>query len=327
MKKKTSNDEIKEDGLKALLADGLIKLGSNDEFNFQRIPFGIIALDDLIGGGVPKKKITLLTGPTNVGKSFLALLLSKQVQSSGGQVVWVDTEMSWDGAWAQKCGVNVDAVGVAQPETGEVAFNVVQSALKLGIDLVVLDSIAGLLPTAFAQEDFSYNPVAAQARMVNQAFPRIVPYLKNGSALVLINQMRSSLGPTAIENMPGGLAQYFFSHFILTLRRNGWIEDKSTKQRLGFDIEIRCRKSKVGGKIYQSCIVPFMLEGGIDYTETQIREALNQGLIKQSGPWFAIGEQRLQGMNGVRAFLLENKEIKEALFSKLKKDNKEAIND
>jgi RecA/RadA recombinase len=184
-----------------------------------------------------------------------------------------------------------------------------------GVDIIVLDSIAGLVPTTVLDEEFSYNPMAWQARFVNSSLPKLLPNLKHGSAFVAINQVRSSIGPTALDNMPGGLAQGFFAHFLIQVRRHGWI--KEGNQNVGFDMDIRLRKTKAGGENWNSATIPFRVEGGIDIMESYIREAIKQSLIKQAGPWYTYKDIKLQGLNGVKEFFVENKKLFKELQSEL----------
>ena len=250
--------------------------------------------------------MTLLYGPTNVGKSYLASQICANAQKQGGTAGWVDTELSWDSDWVVKCGVDAEKIHVAQPTNGEEALEIVREMMLAGVDVIVLDSIAGLVPTAVAEEEFSYNPMAWQARFINSALPKLLPNLKNGSALVAINQVRSSLGPVAIDNMPGGLAQTFFSHFLLQVRRSGGIEEN--KQRVGFDMEIRLRKSKVGGENWRNAIVPFRVSGGIDVLESFIREAIDRGLITRAGAWYTYKDEKAMGLNGLKQVFIDNPE-------------------
>ena len=282
-----------------------LRRGNSDEFGYDKIPFGIPALDKLTGGGIAKKRITLLYGPPNVGKSFLASQIAVNAQHNNDLVGWVDTEQSWDAKWMEKCGLNTEEVLVCQPTTGEEAFETVREMMSNGVALVVLDSMAGLVPSAVYEEEFGYNPIAWQARFVNSSFPKLLPHLKQGSALVLINQIRSSMGPVSIDAMPGGLAQTFFAHSLLQVRRAGWIEEpKGVK--VGFDMDLRMRKTKIGGEHWNHVKIPFRIEGGIDIMETFIREALTQNLIQQRGAWYMYGEEKMQGMNGLKHFFLEN---------------------
>ena len=300
------------DVIKGLLAkDPDSFLGNNKNFEYERIPFGIPALDDLTGGGIPKKRMTLLYGPTNVGKSYLASQICANAQKQGGSAGWVDTELSWDPEWAEKCGVDLDNIIVFQPTNGEEALERVRTWMLAGVDVIVLDSIAGLVPTAVADEEFSYNPMAWQARFVNQSLPKLLPNLKNGSALITINQVRSSLGPVAIDNMPGGLAQTFFAHSLLQVRRSGWIEEN--KQKVGFDMEVRLRKTKVGGANWSNAIVPFRVSGGIDVLESFIREAIEKGLITRAGAWYTYKDTKAMGLNGLKQIFLDTPEKIEEL--------------
>jgi len=303
-----------EEAVVQLLGNKNLKLlrGNSDSFRFGRIPFGIPSLDVLTGGGIPRKRLTILYGPTNVGKSYLASQIVARAQEAGGIAAWIDTELSWDGEWYSKCGVDTQNTLVSQPVNGEEALDTVRELMRNGVDVIVLDSIAGLVPTAVHDEDFSYSPMAWQARFVNSALPKLLPNLQHGSALVAINQVRSSIGPVALDNMPGGLAQGFFAHFLLQIRRSGWIEEpKGTK--VGFDMEVRLRKSKVGGESWRSATVPFRVEGGIDILESYIREALDRKLINRAGAWYTYGDIKAMGLNGIKQQFLDNPGLLETL--------------
>ena len=284
---------------------GLVR-GNSTSFEFTRIPFGIPALDKLTGGGIPKKRMTMLYGPTNVGKSYLASQVVARAQEAGGVAAWIDTELSWDIDWSAKCGIDVENILVSQPSSGEKALETVRKLMDAKVDVIVLDSIAGLVPEAVMEEGFDYNPMAWQARFINTSLPRILAHLKEGSAFVAINQVRSSMGPVALDAMPGGMAQTFFSHFLLQVRRKGWIEEGKDKQKVGFDMEVRLRKTKVGGENWKSAVIPFRVEGGIDVTESFIREALEMGIVTKAGPWYSYQSAKVMGMNGLKNYFLEN---------------------
>ena len=296
-----------------LLKDKKLNLfrGDDKEFNYSRIPFDIPALDRLTAGGIAKKRLTLIYGPTNVGKSYLASQICANVLNAGGKAAWIDTELSWDSDWMARCGIDTTKIIVGQPESGEEALETVRTLLDASFDVVVLDSIAGLVPHKNLDEDFSFNPMAWQARFVNSSLPKILPSLSNGGALVAINQVRSSIGPVALDNMPGGLAQSFFAHALLQVRRKGWIEDSGVK--VGFDMEVRLRKTKIGGENWNSALVPFRVEGGIDVLESYIREAIGKKLITQAGPWYTYKEQKYMGLNGLKKIFLEDATLKEEL--------------
>lgn len=302
--------------------EGILARGSSNQFDYDRIAFGIPALDELIGGGIPKKRITILSGQSNAGKSYLAGQAVVSAQKNGGIAAWIDTEMSWDPSWMAKCGVDLDRMLLSQPATGEEAFNLIRSLMEDGIDLIVLDSIAGIVPANMAvEEDFSFNPMAWQARFINQSIPRIMPYLKNGSAFIAINQVRQSIGNVSfLDSLPGGKAQTFFAHLVLQVRRSGWIEEKGEK--VGFDVLIMNRKTKSGGLSQRDCKVPFRFGAGFDIVETYIREAMKYNIVKQSGAWYQVmdEESKVSGMNGVKEFFLINPEKLKELINMV--DNK-----
>ena len=285
--------------------------GDDKEFDYSKIPFDIPALDRLTAGGIAKKRLTLIYGPTNVGKSYLASQICANVLNAGGKAAWIDTELSWDSAWMERCGIDTTKIIVGQPESGEEALEAVRTLLDASFDVVVLDSIAGLVPHKNLDEDFSFNPMAWQARFVNSSLPKILPSLSNGGALVAINQVRSSIGPVALDNMPGGLAQSFFAHALLQVRRKGWIEDNGSK--VGFDMEVRLRKTKIGGENWSSALVPFRVDGGIDILESYIREAIGKKLITQAGPWYTYKEQKYMGLNGIKKIFLDDAALQEEL--------------
>jgi len=309
---KVTADEV----IAQLLGDKKLNLqkGNSESFDYTRIPFGIPALDKLTGGGIPKKRMTIMYGPTNVGKSYLASQVVASVQRDGGTAAWIDTELSWDSKWVEKCGIDSERMLVSQPTSGEEALGTIKELMRAGIDVIVLDSIAGLVPSDVQDNEkgFEFSPMAWQARFVNSALPRLLPNLKSGSAFIAINQVRSSIGPVALDTMPGGLAQSFFAHFLLQVRRSGWIEEpKGTK--VGFDMEVRLRKSKVGGENWSNAIVPFRVDGGIDILESYIREAIQQKLITQKGAWYDYEGLKAMGMNGLKTQLLNNPTLVEKL--------------
>ena len=305
-----------EEAIQQLLKDKdlNLQLGNSDSFDYGLIPFDIPALDQLTGGGIPKKRFTLIYGPTNVGKSYLASQVVVNTQKAGGTAAWIDTELSWDSEWMAKCGVDTASVLVSQPTNGEAALNTARALMQAGVDIIVLDSIAGLVPTAVQEEEFSYNPMAWQARFVNSSLPKLLAHLHNGSAFIAINQVRQSLGPVALDNMPGGVAQSFFAHFLMQVRRHGWIKENDAN--VGFDMEVRLRKTKVGGENWKSAVVPFRVAGGIDVLESFIREGIAQKFITQAGAWYTYKDTKVMGLNGIKKHFSET----EGAFEELKNE-------
>ncbi len=312
--------------LDALLKSKLpVYTGDNSELKYERIPFGIEPLDKMLNGGLPKKRITLIRGHQNTGKSYLCSKAVASAQKAGGSALWVDAEISWDRKWMAECGVDVENVIVSQPNTAEEAMEIVRTAMKLSTDIVVIDSIAALVPSSLEKEDFDYNPMAWQARFINQAIARLMTYLRYGSAVVFINQLRAGVGPVKSNTAPGGMGQEFFAHLVLEVVRNGWINaeggdgDDEKKKHVGFNMEIRSRKTKISSDAWEFVNVPFRKEGGIDHLEIVMREAIGKGIIKQAGPWYKLGDLRVQGLGGLKEYLLANPKAVEDIKGELDK--------
>jgi len=306
---------------KNLLEDknlGLVT-GNSDEFSYEKIPFNIPALDRITNGGIPKKKFSLFFGGWSSGKSYLASQLCLSVQQSDGVALWVDTEMSWDATWMEKCGIDTENILVKQASSAEEAYRAMEAGLKAGVDIVILDSVAGLIPEDITEnkDSFGYSPIAWQARSWNQALVRLLPLLKNGSALVVINQVRGSMGPvSAIETMPGGKGQQFFAHAVMETRRGEYIKEKD--QRVGFMIKAGLLKDKFGGERWEQIEIPFRIEGGIDAKETYLREALEKGIITKKGAWYYCDnfpETRIQGFDNLRKFAEQYPESMEKIIN------------
>ena len=318
-KKSDENLTSATDKLKEIFNDKAIsniEIGNNSSFEYERIKFGIPALDKLTGGGIPKRRMTLLYGATNVGKSYLASqIVANALKDKNAIAAWVDTEISYDKDWFETCGVDTARLLVHTPNSGEEAFDHIRSLMKHGVSIIVLDSIAGLVPASVSDENFGYNPMAWQARFVNSALPKLLPNIGKETAFVAINQVRSSMGPTALDAMPGGIGQTFFSHSILQVRRKDWIKEDNAN--VGFNIEVRLRKSKVGGDNWQSAIVPFRQEGGIDVIESFIREGIEKNLIIQTGAWYTYNENKYMGLHNLKEHFVNNKEDMEKLTNEV----------
>jgi len=310
-------DNTAEEAIQKLLKKKNLnfQLGDSDDFVTNRIPFNIPALDKLTGGGIPLKKMTLIYGPTNVGKSYLASQIVVNAQQMGGSAIWIDTELSYDKDWMATCGVDPKKILISQPTTGEEAMEHVREAMIEGVKVIVLDSIAGLVPANVSAEDFGFSPMAWQARFVNSSFPKLFPHLQNGSAFVAINQVRASMGPVALDNMPAGQGQVFFAHSIMQVQRKGWITEGD--QKVGFDMNIRLRKTKTDGENWDSAVVPFRVEGGIDVLESYIRDGIDQGLISKAGAWYTYGDIKAMGLNGIKEKFVEDSKLFDKLQNEL----------
>lgn len=222
-----------------MLKEGLIYKGSDPRLHHDRISTGFANLDALLGEGIMRGRFYLVTGDTSVGKTVLCQEIGKEVHNiiPDSLIAYIDLEYCYDMEWWRQVGVDVDRVLVSQPESGEKAVDVVIALIESGVQLIIIDSIAGLLPAALMEENADYNPMAAVARLLAINLPKIVNKASKHDCIVIgINQVRSSMKLYEEESYPGGKAQKFYSSSTLRLRNGGWI--KEGDKRVGFAVEI-----------------------------------------------------------------------------------------
>src|SRR3972149_442348 len=267
--------------LDEMLNDGRLMRGDDQRLIVQRIPIGIADLDEILNGGIPRHRITIITGPYSSGKSFVLQLLIKNAIEQGLQVAYIDTEQTYDPVWWGQVGLPLDKLLVSQPVIGEEAVDIAVALVKANVDVVAIDSLAALVPHEETEEEAEKKFIGLQARLIGKML-RLLLSAKHNSAVVCTNQLRESIGgPIPTDVMPGGRAQGFFASLILRTQREGWIE--SNGKREGFDMKIICRKSKVG-QPFKECVLPFLFRGKIDEISLNLDRAIENGLIKQRGP-------------------------------------------
>lgn len=287
--------------LEDLMEKGLVHKGSDERFIIHRIPFGLPELDEIVSGGLPRDRITILTGEYSSGKSFLIQLIMKNALEKDLQVAYIDTERTYDPAWWSQIGLDIDKVLVSQPPSGEDAVNVAETLAREGFDIVAMDSLAGLVPMAELEEGAEKQFIAGQAKLVQRLLHKILAIHK-GTAVICTNQLRSSIGPGPIDHMPGGWAQKYFGHLLLRIFRESWIEEKGGV-RVGFNMKVVCRKSKVG-RGYRECLLPFRFRGEIDVLAMLVDRALEANIIEQKGPYYKILDgESIMGKNRVLELL------------------------
>ena len=287
-----------------LLAAGQLYKGSDERFVIHRIPFGVPELDEIVSGGLPRNRITIMTGEYSSGKSFLIQLIMKQVLEEDLQVAYIDTERTFDPAWWKQVGLDIDKVWVAQPSDGEEAIDVAVKLAAEGFDVVAIDSLAGLISKEVMEESAAKNFIATQAKLVTRLMQKLIA-TDHKAAIVCTNQLRSSIGPGPIDLMPGGWAQKYFGHLLLRIFRESWIEEN--KEKVGFNMKVIVRKSKVG-RGHRECILPFRFRGEIDVLSMLLDRALEAGLAEQVGPWYSIlGGERNLGRNKALEMLGDKK--------------------
>lgn len=290
-----------------MLADGTLKYGNNSSLILERIPSGIPELDVIMNGGIPRGRLTILVGEYSSGKSLLTQIFIKSAQETGLTAAYVDTEQTYDPVWWRQIGVDVDKLIVAFPATGEETSDLVAFLCEQKIDLIVIDSLAGMTPASEAEEPTEKIFIGLRARVLNRMLLKLRS-LGHNSAIVCTNQLRDVMGPGPIDTMPGGRGQTFFSHLILRTKREGWLEEQGN--RVGFNIRVVCRKSKVGTP-FGECLLPFYFRGEIDQIAMLVDRAIEAGLIRQQGVWYSLPgqEEKLQGKNTVIVQIRLNPEL------------------
>lgn len=306
VKKKQSPD------LDKLIADGVVRYGNDEHFRLQRISWGIPELDAQIGGGIPRNRITLLSGAYSSGKSFLVQQLCKTSIEAELKVAYVDTERSYDPGWWEAVGLPTEKVIVSQPPTGEKGIDAACALAEAGMDVVAIDSLAGLIPEEVLTAEAEQRFIGSQARLINRLMQGLIGS-NHKAAVICTNQLRSSLAPGPMDTMPGGWGQLFFSHLILRISRDGWIEDHG--RRVGFNMNIACRKSKVSNFEVDDVKLPYYFRGEIDQLAMLVDRAIEEDLIHQSGPWYRFldTEEQVLGRNTVLDRVRDDAELRERI--------------
>ena len=288
--------------------------GNSEQLDFGKIPFNIPLLDTMLEGGIPEKHFTIISGMPSVGKTYLAYkIVESVINSTGKDVYWIDTENSYQRDWAEKCGVDTSKVQLLKATYAEKAYDAIRHAAKEKSPLVVLDSIAGLVPTAILDESFDYNPIGWLARSLSTNLPRLTSDITDSetTTFLAINQLRANPSPYAPDTLPGGRTQSFQAHLILEVRKGTIIKEAETS--VGFEMTVRITKSKVGGVPNNSVMIPFKYAGGIDEIEITLMDAINKKIIEKKGAWYYYKEHVLHGKNGLRDFFAELPDIYEEL--------------
>jgi recombination protein RecA len=273
------------------------------------IPTGAINLDAAIGvGGIPKGRITEIYGPESSGKTTLCLHLVANIQQAGGVAAFVDAEHALDIDYAKKLGVDVENLLVSQPDTGEQALEIVEILVRSGaVDLVVIDSVAALVPKAEIEGEMGDSHVGLQARLMSQALRKLAGAInRSNCAVVFINQLREKIGVMFgnPETTTGGKALKFYASVRLDIRRIGPVKDRENV--VGNHVRVKVVKNKVAPPFKQAEF-DIMFDEGISHTSLLVDIAAEAGIIQKSGAWYSYGDQRIgQGRENAKLFLKDN---------------------
>jgi recombination protein RecA len=285
---------------------------SSHRMAIEAIPTGSIALDIALGvGGVPRGRVVEIYGPESSGKTTLAQHIMAQAQKKGGIAAFIDAEHAFDPLYASRCGVNIEDLLISQPDTGEQALEICDMLVRSNaVDVVVIDSVAALVPRAEIEGEMGDSLPGAQARLMSQALRKLSsPISKSRTVVIFLNQLRMKIGIIfgSPETTTGGQALKFFSSVRMDIRRIETL--KQGDETIGLRSRVKVVKNKVAPPFYQAEF-DIMANVGISYEGDILDVAQKFEIIRKSGSWFYLGEDRLgQGRENVKNFLKENPAI------------------
>ena len=301
----------------------IMRLGQKDAVAIPSISTGAISLDYALGvGGVPRGRVVEIFGPESSGKTTLALQVIAQAQKVGGMAAFVDAEHALDASYAQKLGVNLEDLLVSQPDNGEQALEIVEVLVRSGsVDVVVVDSVAALVPRAEIEGEMGEAQVGLQARLMSQALRKLTGVVaKSKTCLIFINQLREKIGVMFgnPETTTGGNALKFYASQRIDIRRIGAI--KNGDQVVGGRTRVKVVKNKVAPP-FREAEFDIMYGVGISREGDLLDLAVDKRIVEKSGAWFAYGGDRLgQGRENAKQFMKDNPEIRAAIETRVRKE-------
>jgi len=324
MAKETKKDTNLAEALKLIEKEfgkgSVMKLGERPRVDVDVIPSGSLLIDNALGvGGYPKGRIIEIYGPESSGKTTLALHAIAEAQKKGGTAAFVDAEHSIDPVYARNLGVNIDELILSQPDSGEQALEIVQLlANSGGVDIIVVDSVAALVPQAELDGAMGDNSVGLQARLLSKAMRKLAGILNtNECTVIFINQLREKVGVIYgnPETTTGGRALKFYASVRLDIRRAEAIKDGSTI--IGNTVNVKVVKNKVAPP-FKNCQVDIIYGKGINKTAEILDIATQMGILTKTGSWYEYnGERFANGRDNGKAYLDVNPEFKKELESKI----------
>ncbi|MFA7366918.1 MAG: recombinase RecA [Bacilli bacterium] len=319
--KKKSLDEAFKQIEKQYGKGSIMKLGEKVFENMEVIPTGSISLDLALGvGGYPKGRIIEIYGPESSGKTTFALHAIAQAQKAGGFAAFIDAEHALDPRYAKNLGVDVDNLVLSQPDTGEQALEIVEHLVRSNaIDLIVVDSVAALVPKVEIDGDMGDSHIGMQARLMSQAMRKLSGIVsKTNTVVIFINQIREKVGVMfgSPETTSGGRALKFYATIRLDIRRIETI--KQGTDAIGNLTRVKVVKNKVAPP-FRQVEVDLIYGKGISYEGELLDLAVNKEIIKKSGSWFSYGDERIgQGRENVKQYLLENVNLAKEIDQKVR---------
>ena len=299
----------------------IMKLGENSAMNVSAVSTGSLSLDLALGiGGVPRGRIIEIYGPESSGKTTVALHIVAEVQKLGGEAAFIDAEHALDPVYAKALGVDIDSLLVSQPDNGEQALEITEALVRSGaVEVVVVDSVAALVPRAEIDGEMGDAHVGLQARLMSQALRKLSGAIAKSNCIVIfINQLRLKVGVMYgnPETTSGGNALKYYASVRLDIRRTETIKDG--QEAAGNHTRVKVVKNKVAPP-FKTAEFDILYGKGISKESEIIDIAVNLDIIQKSGSWFYYGDQRLaQGKDNVRILLDENKEMADEIEKKIR---------
>jgi recombination protein RecA len=307
----------------------IMSMGHGAKLKVEVISTGSLALDLALGvGGVPRGRVIEIYGPESSGKTTLALSIVAQAQAKGGNAAFIDAEHALDPEYAQKIGVSLDNLLISQPDTGEQALEICETLVRSNaLDVIVIDSVAALVPRAEIEGEMGDSMMGVQARLMSQALRKLTGVVsKSKTVLIFINQIRMKIGVMFgnPETTSGGNALKFYSSVRLDIRRRAVL--KKGDDQVGNHVAVKVVKNKVAPP-FKTAEFDLMFNQGIDHEGELVDLGVKYGVVDKSGAWFTYGEEKLgQGKEGARAYLKENPKLTEKIKTEvLAKEKEESI--
>jgi recombination protein RecA len=300
----------------------IMRMGSDTpRVRLECIPTGAINLDAAIGiGGIPRGRVTEIYGPESSGKTTLCLHVVANAQKAGGVAAFIDAEHALDTEYAAKLGVDVENLLVSQPDTGEQALEICEILVRSGaVDVIVVDSVAALVPKAEIEGEMGESHMGLQARLMSQALRKLTGAIaRSKTSVIFINQLREKIGVMfgSPETTTGGKALKFYASLRLDIRRIGPVKEK--EDVIGSHVRVKVVKNKVAPPFKQAEF-DIMFAEGISHTSLLVDIGAEAGIIEKSGAWYSYGNQRIgQGRENAKMFLKDNPAMMAEVEEKVK---------
>lgn len=297
----------------------IMKMGEGHKIDVETIPTGSVSLDIALGGGIPKGRVVEIYGPESSGKTTLTLHAIAEVQKSGGTAAFIDAEHALDPAYAKRIGVDVDNLLLSQPDNGEQALEIVETLVRSNaVDLIVVDSVAALVPRAEIEGDMGDSHMGLQARLMSQALRKLTGVInKSKGTVIFINQIRMKIGVMFgnPETTTGGNALKFYASVRMDIRRISQI--KAGDAVVGNRTRVKVVKNKIAPP-FREAEFDIMYNEGISRSGDILDLAIKYEIVEKGGAWLTYGDTKVSGREAMRSYLIDNPKVMEEMAKKVR---------